>query len=72
LKQRFASVTLPVKNGSLAEWFNASKGRGLPARGIHVGKERVRKLMQRHGICARGKQRFTAPHLGANIVILAL
>ena len=29
--------------------------RELVARGIWVGKERVRKLMQRHGIKARGK-----------------
>jgi transposase InsO family protein len=28
------------------------------ARGIRVGKERVRKLMQRHGIKARGKRKF--------------
>jgi transposase InsO family protein len=30
----------------------------LLARGIRVGKERVQKLMQRHGIRARGKKRF--------------
>lgn len=30
----------------------------LLARGVRVGKERVRKLMQRHGIRARGKRRF--------------
>jgi transposase InsO family protein len=30
----------------------------LLARGIRVGKERVQKLMQRHGIRARGKRRF--------------
>ena len=30
----------------------------LLARGIRVGKECVRKLMQRHGIEARGKKRF--------------
>jgi len=30
----------------------------LVARGIRVGKERVRKLMQRHGIKARGKRKF--------------
>ena len=28
------------------------------ARGIRVGKERVRKMMQRHGIKARGKRKF--------------
>jgi putative transposase len=33
-------------------------GRALLARGIRVGKERVRKLMQRHGIKARGKRKF--------------
>ena len=32
----------------------------LPARGIRVGKDRVRKLMQQHGIKARGKRRFKA------------
>lgn len=32
----------------------------LLARGIRVGKERVRKLMQQHGIKARGKRRFKA------------
>ena len=30
----------------------------LLARGIRVGKERVRKLMQQHGIRAKGKRRF--------------
>ena len=30
----------------------------LVARGIRVGKERVRKLMQSHGIKARGKRKF--------------
>lgn len=30
----------------------------LLARGMRVGKERVRKLMQRHGIKARGKRKF--------------
>ena len=30
----------------------------LVARGIRVGKERVQKLMQRHGIRAKGKRRF--------------
>ena len=30
----------------------------LVAREIRVGKERVRKLMQRHGIKARGKRKF--------------
>ena len=30
----------------------------LLARGIRVGKQRVQKLMQRHGIHARGKRRF--------------
>ena len=32
----------------------------LLARGIRVGKERVRKLMQQHGIKARGKRKFKA------------
>jgi len=32
--------------------------RELLARGIRVGKERVQKLMQRHGIKAKGKRRF--------------
>jgi len=30
----------------------------LLARGIRVGKERVRKRMQQHGIRAKGKRRF--------------
>ena len=32
----------------------------LLARGIRVGKERVRKLMKLHGIKARGKRKFKA------------
>ena len=32
----------------------------LVARGIRVGKQRVQKLMQQHGIKARGKRRFKA------------
>jgi len=32
----------------------------LLAQGIRVGKERVRKLMQQHGIKARGKRKFKA------------
>ena len=32
----------------------------LLARGIRVGKDRVRRLMQQHGIKARGKRRFKA------------
>ena len=32
--------------------------RALLARGIRVGKDRVQKLMQRHGIRAKGKRRF--------------
>ncbi len=32
----------------------------LLARGIRVGKERVRKLMKLHGIRARGKRKFKA------------
>ena len=28
------------------------------ARGVAVGKDRVQKLMQLHGICAKGKRRF--------------
>ena len=34
--------------------------RELLARGIRVGKERVQKLMQQHGIRARGRRRFKA------------
>ncbi len=48
--------------------FNEMKGaygwpriwRELLARGIQTGKERVRKLMQAHGIQARGKRKFKA------------
>ena len=32
----------------------------LLARGIRVGKDRVQKLMQQHGIKARGKRKFIA------------
>ena len=32
--------------------------RELLARGIRVGKQRVQRLMQQHGIQARGKRRF--------------
>lgn len=32
--------------------------RELLARGLRVGKERVRRLMQRHGIRAKGKRKF--------------
>ena len=32
--------------------------RQLRAQGIRVGKQRVQRLMQRHGIQARGKRRF--------------
>ncbi|CAM3904333.1 IS3 family transposase [Paracidovorax anthurii] len=32
--------------------------RELRARGLRVGKERVRRLMQRHGIRAKGKHKF--------------
>ena len=32
--------------------------RQLSAQGIRVGKQRVQRLMQRHGIQARGKRRF--------------
>ena len=31
---------------------------GLKARGVHVGIERVKKLMKLHGIKARGKRKF--------------
>ena len=32
--------------------------RELVKRGIRVGKQRVQRLMQKHGIRARGKRRF--------------
>jgi len=35
----------------------------LCARGLRVGKARVQKLMQRQGICARGKRRFKRTRL---------
>ena len=49
--------------------FNEMKGaygwpriwRELAARGIHAGKERVRKLMKANGLHARGKRKFKAP-----------
>ena len=34
--------------------------RELQERGIRAGKERVRKLMKAHGLCARGKRKFKA------------
>ena len=48
--------------------FNEVKGaygwpriwRELHQRGIRAGKERVRKLMKAHDLCARGKRRFKA------------
>ena len=48
--------------------FNEMKGaygwpriwRELSTRGIHTGKERVRKLMKVHGLRARGKRKFKA------------
>ena len=36
------------------------KWRELSTRGIHTGKERVRKLMKVHGLRARGKRKFKA------------
>jgi len=35
-------------------------GAQLSTRGIHTGKERVRKLMKVHGLRARGKRKFKA------------
>jgi transposase InsO family protein len=35
--------------------------RELHAQGIRVGKQRVQRLMQQHGIRARGKRRFRVP-----------
>jgi len=48
--------------------FNEMKGvygwpriwRELQERGVRAGKERVRKLMKAHGLCARGKRKFKA------------
>jgi transposase len=37
------------------------------ARGIHAGKERVRKLMKANGLQARGKRKFKAKKAWANI-----
>ena len=36
--------------------------RQLRAQGIRVGKQRVQRLMQQHGIRARGKRRFRYDH----------
>ena len=38
-------------------WLSPQDGTGRTFT-IRVGKERVRKLMQRHGIKARGKKKF--------------
>ena len=43
-----------------AEQMEISRLRAELARGIRVGKDRVRKLMQQHGIKARAKRRFKA------------
>ena len=48
--------------------FNEMKGaygwpriwRELQSRGVRASKERVRKLMKAHGLCARGKRKFKA------------
>ncbi len=40
--------------------------RELRRRGVRVGKERVRLLMQRHGIQARGKRRFRVATTDSN------
>jgi len=48
--------------------FNEVKGaygwpriwRELQERGVRAGKERVRKVMKAHGLCARGKRKFKA------------
>ena len=42
-----SKLTVSVKTGQLQV-----------ARGVPVGKQRVQKLMQLHGICAKGKRRF--------------
>lgn len=44
----------------------------LLARGVRVGKERVQKLMQLHGIRARGKRRFKVTTDSRHVVIDAL
>lgn len=48
----------------IAPWAQTRGGYGWPrtwkvllARGIRVGKDRVQKLMQLHGILAKGKRR---------------
>src|SRR5258708_29253788 len=45
--------------------------RELQAQGIRVGKQRVQRLMQQHGIRARGKRRFrvTTTDSGHNLPI---
>lgn len=40
--------------------------RELLARGLRVGKERVRRLMQRHGIRAKGKRKFVVTTVSAH------
>ena len=42
----------------IAKPLNERIWRELLARGIRVGKDRVQKLMQLHGIRAKGKRRF--------------
>ena len=46
-----------VLRASVAGW-HAHLSRTLVTRGVPVGKQRVQKLMELHGIRARGKRRF--------------
>ena len=61
--QRVGDVALLVHVRAIFHEMKGAYGwprvwRELLARGIRVGKERVRKLMQLHGIRAKGKRRF--------------
>lgn len=62
-RRRHTDDALLVRIRAIHEQLRGEYGwprmhRGLLARGVSVGKERVRRLMQRHGIRAKGKRKF--------------
>ena len=62
-RRRIADTALLVHIRAIHAEVKAEYGwprmwKELQARGIRVGKKRVQRLMQRHGIQARGKRKF--------------
>jgi len=62
-RRHMADAALLVHIGAIHAELRGAYGwprmwRELRRRGVRVGKERVRLLMQQHGIKARGKRRF--------------